>query len=794
MLRTVRVPEKFAPLFEQAQRYVTEYFADQASSPERGTVEVCGQRYVLVRAASLSVEFHAMVSALYPDPIEATRVASGLLFDVAHSMGIADAKAFAERMKVTDPIAKLSAGPIHFAHAGWAFVDISDESQPSNDGDFYLLYDHPYSFESDSWRLAEKSAHAPVCTMNAGYSSGWCEESFGLPLVATEILCRAKGDDVCRFIMAPPDRIEDHVARYRERHPHLAPRIVDYHVPAYFSTRSDPQLLRENLELERRSQARAQALAVANRELERDIAERKKTEILLRQSQELTERLIEALPGGVVHVAADGSILRANGAALQILGLSFDELSRKYVQDFETVTIFEDGSPAPASSYPVVLALATGQPQPATTLGVRRPDGEISWAVFRAIPVRDPETNAVSGAVVTFFDISERKRFEDKVRHTQKLESLGVLAGGIAHDFNNLLVAILGNASIARDLPECSADMRSLLDDVVLGARRAADLTKQMLDYAGRGRLKHERVDVAGVVREMTKLLAALIPKHVDVHVKAEDGLPLVDADSTQLRQVVMNLVTNAAEAIGESAGQVVINVSRIRATKLDLERYHGDAKPGSFVCVEVRDDGEGMDEATLSHVFDPFFTTKFHGRGLGMAAVLGIVRAHHGAIRIDSRPGEGATVSVLVPTSEARSVLEGGAGAARGTVLVVDDDAGVRTVASRALSGHGYQVITATNGAEGVRAWQERGDRLSLVLMDVTMPEMNGFEALRRIRAAGSDVPVLLCSGYEVDAARPEVAASSGVLEKPYDVATLLAAVERAIETAATRAGRGGS
>jgi two-component system cell cycle sensor histidine kinase/response regulator CckA len=720
---------------------------------------------------------------LYREDEEAVAVAHALLFDVAHAMGIADARTFAERMHVTDPIARLSAGPVHFAHAGWAFVDISAESNPSPDQDYYLLYDHPYSFESDSWLNAKKTTDHPVCVMNAGYSSGWCEHSFGLPLVAAEILCRAKGDQACRFIMAPPGRIDDHIARYAEQHSELAPSIVNYHVPGFFSTRTDRQLLRKNLELEQRAQQRARELAAMNEELQRDIAQRKRAEVALSASIELTERLIEALPGGIVHVGKDGALLRANAEALRILGLSYDELTRRYVNDFEAETIFEDGSPARATDYPVAKAIATGLPQQATTLGIRRPSGEVAWAVFRAIPTRDPETQSITGAVATFLDITERKRVEDKLRHTQKLESLGVLAGGIAHDFNNLLVTILGNASLARSMPECAPKIAIKLQEVELGARRAAELTKQMLDYAGKGRFELQSVELPAVVREMAKLVKALIPKQVELHYHVQEGLPALEADPTQLRQVIMNLITNAAEAIGERPGRVVISVEQRYVSAEELEPFMSDAATaGSFLCLEVADDGSGMDEQTVARVFDPFFTTKFKGRGLGMAAVLGIVRSHRGAIRIESREREGTRVAVLLPARGRDPSVEPQSGEPRGTVLVVDDDEGVRAVARLTLTAAGYQVLTAADGAEGLRAFERHGPSLQLILMDVTMPGMNGFEALRRIRAAGSAIPVLLSSGYDVDATHTEAAASSGVLEKPYDAAQLLGAVERAL------------
>ncbi len=659
--------------------------------------------------------------------------------------------------------------------------NISAESNPSPDENYYLLYDHPYSFESDSWLNAKKPSTHPVCVMNTGYSSGWCEHAFGLPLVATEILCRAKGDEACRFIMAPPDRIRDHVARYVERHPELATRIVSYQIPGFFSARTDPQLVRKNIELERGAQERARELAAINEELQRDIAQRKRTEAALSASKELNERLIEALPGGVVHVARDGTMLKANPEALRILGVSFDELKTMRPEDFGRVTLAEDGSPVKASDYPMMRAIETGLVQPAMTIGVRKPGGDISWAVFRAVPTRDIDTQEVSGAVVTFFDITERKHFEDKLRHTQKLESLGLLAGGIAHDFNNLLVTILGNASLARTMPECDPKIVELLDQVESGARRAAELTKQMLDYAGRGRFSVERVSLPDLVRDMVQLLKAMIPKHVELHCHFREGLPSVEADPEQVRQVVMNLITNAAEAIGERPGKVVIKLSERYVSDQELEHYLREGAPAAtYLCLEVEDDGDGMGQETLSRIFDPFFTTKFKGRGLGLAAVLGIVRTHRGAIRVESRQDAGTRAIVLWPERSRATSSTALASPGHGTILVVDDDDGVRAVAERGLTQRGYRVLTASNGADGLRLLARHRGEISLALVDVTMPGMSGFDLLKELRAQGGVTPVLLSSGYDVDPSRVEAAGSSGILAKPYDVSELLAAVSR--------------
>ncbi len=752
MLKNVRVPEKLEPVFERAQEYVARYFAELRASPDRGSLETGGQRYVLVRAASLSVEFYDMVRGIYGNTEEAHAVAQGLLFDIAHALGMADAKAFAARMDVRDPLDRMSAGPLLFAHSGWAFVDISVESKPTTDDNCYLLYDHPYSFESDAWIAAERHTASPVCVMSAGYSSGWCEFSFGRPLVSVEILCRAKGDSVCRFVAATPGRIEAQIQRYIVEHPAEAARVVDYSIPRFFST----------------------------------LAERRAAEVALSASQELNDRLIEALPGGVVQVSRDGAILRANGEALRILGLSYDQLSKRYIVDFETTTVFEDGTPAAVTDYPVAKAIMTGQVQPPLTLGVTKPNAEVSWAVFRAVPTRDPVTQEVNGAIATFFDISERKQLEEKLLHTQKLESLGVLAGGIAHDFNNLLVTILGNASLAKEEVGNAPSVRPLLEQIELGARRAAELTKQMLDYSGQGKFRLQPLDLPDAAREMANLLRAMIPKHVSLHYQVQEGLRPIEADPAQIRQVIMNLITNAAEAMEERTGRVVISIEQVQLNARELEAYPNHAaNPGSFLCLEVTDEGVGMDDETRRRMFEPFFSTKFQGRGLGMAAVLGIIRSHGGAIRTESQKGIGTRVRVLLPAKPGAEVRAVPARALRGTVLVVDDDPGVQLLVRRALAAQGFGVIMGSNGAEGLRLFEQHRTELSLVLMDMTMPQMSGLEALQRIRALGSDVPVLLSSGYSFETIAADSPKYSGYLQKPYDVQQLLGAVEKAIAEA---------
>ncbi len=264
-LKAVRVPEQFAPIFEKAQEYVDRYFKERRFDPSQGTIEIFGQRYMLVRAGAMSVEFFDQIMRLYEDKgeEEALAVARSMLFDIAYAIGKSDARNFHTRMSLVDPIEKLSAGPVHFAYSGWSFVDISPESQPSPDESFYLLYDHPYSFESDSWLRAAKTVDFPVCVMNAGYSSGWCAESFGLTLVASEILCKAKGDEWCRFIMAPPDRIEGRIGDYLQREPQLARKVTSYEIPGFFTRKQAEDELRAAKEAAEEA-ARAKAAFLAN--------------------------------------------------------------------------------------------------------------------------------------------------------------------------------------------------------------------------------------------------------------------------------------------------------------------------------------------------------------------------------------------------------------------------------------------------------------------------------------------------------------------------------------------------
>ncbi|MCP4640838.1 MAG: PAS domain S-box protein [bacterium] len=379
----------------------------------------------------------------------------------------------------------------------------------------------------------------------------------------------------------------------------------------------------------------------------------------------------------------------------------------------------------------------------------------------------------------------ERRQLERQIQHAQKLESLGVLAGGIAHDFNNLLMSIIGSADLAlQDLPE-DLPVRENLTAIDTGARRAADLCRQMLAYSGKGAFVVAPLNVSATVREMTHLLTVSLSKKVLFRPEFAEDLPAISADATQIRQVVMNLITNASEACGDRSGVVAIRTGAAECDRAYLsEAYLDEGLPeGVYVFIEVSDTGCGMDAEARARIFDPFYTTKFAGRGLGLAAVLGIVRGHGGAVKVFSTPGKGTTVRVLFPATAGGGDTDGAeepdsdGWQGSGLVLLVDDEETVRALGRRMFERLGFTVITAVDGQHGVDLFSEHAGDLALLVVDMTMPRLSGPEALAEMRRMGNDVPVLLSSGYNEEEAVPLFNADGRMafIQKPYRSAELV-------------------
>jgi signal transduction histidine kinase/CheY-like chemotaxis protein len=394
-------------------------------------------------------------------------------------------------------------------------------------------------------------------------------------------------------------------------------------------------------------------------------------------------------------------------------------------------------------------------------------------------------------------DISARKRAEEarialerKLLETQKLESLGVLAGGIAHDFNNLLTGTLGHAELALLDVAPHSEVSDHIQGVISGVRNTAELTRQLLAYAGRGRFVVQPLQLNTVIREMSDLLRVSVAKHCTLRYELADPLPPINADGAQIRQVVLNLLVNASEAIPVEGGTITLSTSLEHLGRGTLEAISSgiELAEGPYVRLSVADTGAGMDEATQARIFDPFFSTKLTGRGLGLAAVRGIVRSHLGALCVSSKLGAGTTFDLWFPTTAIATELVATPPVATApqssTVLVIDDEAPVRDIARRMLERLGYQVLLAAGGREAMTLLHSDIPNPAAVLVDLLMPEMKGDEVARLVHAMLPNTPVLLMSGYSADTIVEEFAAMrlAGVIQKPFTINTLRATLHAAL------------
>jgi signal transduction histidine kinase/CheY-like chemotaxis protein len=413
-----------------------------------------------------------------------------------------------------------------------------------------------------------------------------------------------------------------------------------------------------------------------------------------------------------------------------------------------------------------------------------RPDGAERWIYTRGHVRRDESGKAI-GMLGAAIDITSRKQaeaervtMERKLQDTQKLESLGILAGGIAHDFNNLLTGVLGNASLARmDLPDTSP-VQPFLKQIENSALRAADLCRQMLAYSGKGRFVVQRVSLSHLVEESVALLQVSISKDATIRMALTNPLPPVKADVTQLRQILMNLVMNASDAIGDRGGVIEIKTGVIEADAAYLATTHlSPVLPGGpYVFLEVKDTGIGMDAETQKRIFDPFFTTKFTGRGLGLAAVLGIVRGHQGALKVTSGPGHGSSFILLLPQAEGEAEdlsfprLRRSEWRGEGRVLVVDDEETVRRVSTQMLKSMGLECVAATDGRQALDLFTAHPGAFDLVLLDLTMPKLDGAETFVELRRLDPNIPIILMSGYNEQDAVSKLGRQdmAGFIQKP--------------------------
>ena len=413
-------------------------------------------------------------------------------------------------------------------------------------------------------------------------------------------------------------------------------------------------------------------------------------------------------------------------------------------------------------------------------------DGELRWLTAFGGIVGEKGGIRMVGITI---DTTEIYRTEETVRQTARLEGIGRLAGGVAHDFNNLLAGILGGASFIGEILPPDHPARSMLDLIIRSSERAARLTGQLLAYAGKGTFTLRPVDLSRTVQDSFSLLSGSIPNNVELVVQTGWDLPLAQADTNQLRETVLNLVTNAVEAIGDNPGTIRVRTGIDRLDRSSVEKRFGEhpTSPGTYVYLEVEDSGEGMTPEVQRRIFEPFFTTKFTGRGLGLSAVQGIVRAHNGAMEVMTEPGKGSTFRILLPIASVREIETktlGEAGRRGRLVLVIDDEAAVRSVAQAALERAGYEVLAAPDGLLGLEIFRERQRDISLVILDVSMPKMAGPEVHEEFVKAGIDIPIVVTSGYPQGEAMKRIPADrvAGFISKPFNVRELSAMVDRLI------------
>lgn len=507
---------------------------------------------------------------------------------------------------------------------------------------------------------------------------------------------------------------------------------------------------------------------------------RANTEATLTELLERYRDFVEDTDSLVAQVDGLGRLRFANRALRRILG-------NNVIGEF----IYKQIDPCDRDAMVAAMTTAIEQLEPNLSIefGIVSSTGErrdIQWTLN--LYYREQRVVAVNaiGRDMTEVRLAEnaRRHMDENLRQMHKLESLGILAGGVAHDFNNLLTTILGNASFARREYDDGGSPIPMIQRIEQTALRAAELTQQMLDYSGKGSFDAIPICLSKITADMTALLESNISKKADIVMDFPTDIPAIEADPSQIRQVVMNLVLNASEALPEGRGRIAVStgVRECDQSYLDQAVFAQTNEEGLYVFLRVSDDGAGMSEADRKRMFDPFFTTKFTGRGLGLPVVLGVVRGHGGAVLVESQSGQGTEFTILFPASRRAAVsldspVDDHFEEVQGTILVIDDEDSILEVASQILSSAGYRVLTANNGKQGLEAFLDHAPTIDGVLLDFTMPEMDGEETLRALRNIRPDLYVVLSSGYSEKHAsrRFQDVTPDAFLQKPYRAGDLI-------------------
>ncbi|MEI6703097.1 MAG: response regulator [Deltaproteobacteria bacterium] len=520
-------------------------------------------------------------------------------------------------------------------------------------------------------------------------------------------------------------------------------------------------------------------LRVHQIELETQNEELRRAYEELDTSQDRYFSLYDLAPVGYLTLSEKNMIREVNLAAANMFGVARKSLIREPISRLlPTMEVMSENPDQNIFYQHLKQCLETSTPQ-VWEMQMKRNDGELFWVHLSISPAQNGE------CWITLDDISERKKqeaekllLEQQFQQAQKLESLGVMAGGIAHDFNNILAIIMGYCSLIK-MDYGMAEKN--IPPIEKAVERAAALCRQMLAYAEKTEYVQNDVNIGELVYEMVKTLKATIAQNVVIKLGLSSDIPLIKADASQIGQVVMNLIINASEAIGEVQGEILISLTKslLKADKSNKDHLGKIIPAGNYVCLEVIDSGCGMDDDTKRRLFEPFYTTKFTGRGLGMSAVLGIIKAHKGALQVSSITGLGSTFKVYLPVLETNPVvhqsqLQGALSESwrgSGTILLVEDEEQVLLIAKAMLEELGFAVIEAVNGKEALELYQKKSTEITLVMTDIGMPVMDGYALFSELKTLNPKLPIIISSGYgdKVVTSRISFDGIAGLLSKPY-------------------------
>jgi PAS domain S-box-containing protein len=524
-------------------------------------------------------------------------------------------------------------------------------------------------------------------------------------------------------------------------------------------------------------------LEMQNEQLHLIIEEKNEHEAHLRN-------IIKMTPAGYFRLDTDERFVDVNDAWLHMHGYSSPE---EVVGKHFSLVQVDSGS---KSALKHLAELKRGLAIPLGEFSSRRKDGSVGHHKFSAHPV--VHVGRIVGFEWFIIDISDRIRVEEEkllierqLQQSQKLESLGVLAGGIAHDFNNILAVIMCYCDLAKQKPQMAGEFMPEIEKAV---DRAAGLCRQMLAYAGKTQFVQSNVDVTALVDDIIIMLKSTLPQNAAIKPYLTGDLPCIEGDASQLRQIVMNLIINASEAIGEAQGEIVVSLTKTAVIAGQSDKDHlGKIIPaGLYLCLEVSDNGCGMDDGTKQRIFEPFYTTKFVGRGLGMSAVLGIITSHKGALQFSSHLGQGTTFKVYFPVhiSESAEIelpqqATPSSWQGTGTILLVEDEPQLVTVAKALLETLGFSVIIASNGIEAIEQYRKNAAEIRLVVTDIGMPLMDGYELTSELKKLDPALPIIVSSGFgdTIVSSRATPGDIAGLISKPYSFEQLRDVLKGVVE-----------